>query len=145
MQFLSRHILTIGRLFLLLFFLGNSGFTVVLYHCTMEDMDCCSASDEKMSCACSMMEPIQSSGGPAVSSGDNCHSMTIAGSLKTDLTVLEKESVTRVIKLDLVAAVTPKVTLSTVPSQGQLFSSTGSQNASPAAVETYVLNSTFRI
>jgi hypothetical protein len=145
MRFPNRHILTIGRLFVLVFFLANSGFTVVLYHCTMEEMDCCSTSDEQMSGACSMMDPPQTSSGPAVTSGDNCHSMTIAGGLKTDPTVVEKESVARVIKMDLVPAFTPDFALSTVFPQVQSFSSAASQNVSTPAVETYILNSTFLI
>jgi hypothetical protein len=145
MRFLNQHILTIGRLFVLLFFLANSGFTVVLYHCTMEEMECCTTSDGQMSGACSMMDPPQTPSGPAVTSGDNCQSMIIAGGLKTDPTLLEKESVGRVIKLDLVPAFTPDFAFSTVFPQVQPFSLTASQNVSPPAVETYVLNSTFLI
>ena len=145
MRFLNRHIVIIGRLFVLLFFLANSGFTVVLYHCTMEEMDCCNTSDERMSDACSMMDPPQASSGPAITAGDNCHCVIVAGGLKTDPTVVEKESLTQVIKVDLVSSFTPSLALSTVSSQVRLFSSTASQNASPPAVETYVLNSTFLI
>jgi hypothetical protein len=92
-----------------------------------------------------MMDPPQASSGPAVTAGDNCHSMVIAGGLKTDPTVVEKESVARVIKVDLVAAFSPNLAVSTVSFQVQPFSLTASQNASPPAVETYVLNSTFLI
>jgi hypothetical protein len=145
MRFLNRHIVTVGRLFVLLFFLANSGFTVVFYHCTMEEMDCCGSKDEEMSGACSMMDPPQASSGPAVTSGDNCHSIIVAGGLKTDPTVLEKESVARVIKVDLVPAFTPDFTLSTVFPQVQPLFSNASQNVSSPAVETYVLNSTFLI
>jgi hypothetical protein len=145
MRFLSQHIPTIGRLFVLLFSLANSGFTIVLYHCTMEDMDCCSRSEETTSCACSMMDPPQSSSGPSVTSGDTCHSMTIAGGLKTDPTVVEKKSAARVIKMDLVASFPPNLAPSTVSPQFQFHSSTASVNVSPPAVEKYVLNSTFLI
>lgn len=145
MQSLHRQILLIGRLFVLLFFLANSGFTVVLYHCTMEKMDCCTTSDEQMSDACSTMDPPQAPIGPAVTAGSNCHTMIVAGGLKTDPTVVEKESVARVIKADLVAGFAPNLAVSSVSFQTQPFSSTASQNASPPAVEMYILNSIFLI
>lgn len=145
MRFLNRHILTIGRLFVLLFFVANSGFTVVLYHCTMEEMDCCTTSNGQMSSDCSMMDPPQTSSGPSVTAGNDCHSMIIAGGVKTDPTVVEKESVARVIKVDLAASFTPDFALSTVSSLYQSFSLSASQIASAPAVETYVLNSTFLI
>jgi hypothetical protein len=145
MRFISQYSPTIGRLFLVLFFLANSGFTVVLYHCTMGDLDCCSKSDEEISCACSTMNLPQSSSRPAVTSGDACHSMTIAGGLKTDPTVVEKESAARVIKVDLVPAFTPNSQLSTASLPVQSSSSTAIPNILPPAVETYVLNSTLLI
>ena len=145
MTFLYRHIPAIGRLFVLLFFVANSGFTVVLYHCTMEEKDCCTTSNEHLSCDFGTMDLPQTPGVPSVTTGDNCHSMTIAGGVKTDPKVVEKESVTRVIKVDLAATFTPVFALSTVPSLQQPFSSTASQNASSPSVETYVLNSTFLI
>ena len=145
MRFLYRHILTLGRLFVLLFFVANSGFTVVLYHCTMEEMDCCTTPNEQMSDACSMMDPPQASSGPVLTAGDNCHSVIVAGGLKTDPTVVEKESVSRVIKIDLVAGFVPYLEVSNVSSQAPSFSTAAPQNTSPPAVETYVLNSTFLI
>jgi hypothetical protein len=145
MRFLNRHILTIGRLFVLLFFLANSGFTVVLYHCTMEEMDCCTTSDDQMSGACSMMDPPQASSGPLVTGSDDCHSVIIAGGLRIDPTVVEKESVARANKVDLVAAFAPDLAISPVSFKFQPPLSTASQNASPSAVETYILNSSFLI
>ena len=145
MRFLNRHILTIGRLFVLLFFVANSGFTVVLYHCTMEKMDCCSASNDQMSDACGMMDPPQTSSGPSVTANDLCHCVIVAGGVKTDPTVVEKESVVRVIKVDLAFAFTPNFALSVVSSLYQPFSLTASRIASAPAVDTYVLNSTFLI
>jgi len=145
MRFFNRHILTIGRLFVLLFFLANSGFTVVLYHCTMGEMDCCAGSDDEMSGACSMMDPPQTSSGPSITAGINCQSVIIAGGLKTDPTVVEKESAPRLLKVDLTAAFALDRSLSTDTSQFQSFSLTAVRDVSPPTVETYVLNSTFLI
>ena len=142
---LHRHILTIGRLVVLLFFVANSGFTVVLYHCTMEKMGCCTGSDEHMSSACTMMDPPEPSSGPSVAEVNDCHSVIIAGGVKTDPTVVEKESVARVIKVDPPATATTASALSAVSSRYQPLSSSASQNASSPAVETYVLNATFLI
>jgi hypothetical protein len=145
MRFLNRHLLTIGRLFVLLFFLANSGFTVVLYHCTMGEIDCCGTSDNDMSCACSMMDPPQTSSGPSITAGINCQSVIVAGGLKTDPTVVEKESAARLLKVDLVAAFAPDFAGSTITSQFQPVSLPSARDVSPPTVETYVLNSTFLI
>jgi hypothetical protein len=145
MRFMSKHSPAIGRLFLLLFFLANSGLTVVLYHCTMGDLDCCRKSDEEMSCACNTMNLPQSPCGPAVTSGDACQPKIVAGGLKTDPAVVEKESPARVIKVDLVPAFTPNSQLSTASLPVQSSSLAAIQNILPPAVETYVLNSTLLI
>jgi hypothetical protein len=137
--------LAVGRLFVLLFFVANTGFTVVFSRCTMKEMDCCAASDEQMSDDCSMMDPPQPSSEPSVRAFNDCISVIVVGGLKTDPTVVEMESHARVIKLDLVAPYAPELALSTVSLQFQPISSTASQNVSPPAVEKYVLNSTFLI
>ena len=145
MRSLNRHLLTIGRLFVLLFFLANSGFTVVLYHCTMGEMDCCGTSDDGMSCGCSMMDPPQISSGPSITAGISCQSLIVAGGLKTDPTVVEKESAARLLKVDLVPAFTPDFTSFTTTCQLQPFSLPSLRDVSPHTVETYVLNSAFLI
>jgi hypothetical protein len=145
MRSLTRHILIIGRLFVLIFFLANSGFTVVLYHCTMGDMDCCGTSDDDMSVACGMMDVPPTSSGPSITSGFNCLSVIIAGGLRTDPTVVEKESAARLLKVDLIAAFNPHSALSTGTPQVQPFSPVAAPDVSPPTVERYVLNSTFLI
>jgi hypothetical protein len=145
MRFLNRHLPTIGRLFVLLFFVANSGFTVVLYHCTMGEMDCCATSDDEMSRACCAMDPAQASSGPSITAGINCQSVIIAGGLKTDPTVVEKESVARLLKVDVLGTFAPGLALSTVTSRLQPFSLTAVRGVSPPTVKTYVLNSTFLI
>ena len=71
--------------------------------------------------------------------------MTIAGGLNTDPTVVEKETLARVIRLGLVAAFTAIPALSAVSSQYQSIPAATPPNVSQPAVETYVLNSTFLI
>ena len=145
MIFLNRHIKTFGRFFVLLFFVASSGFTLVLSHCTMESTDCCKKTIGDMPHECSMMDPPQASSGPAVTMDGNCHSLTVAGGLATDPTVVEKESLTRVVKLDVHAGFTLVPMISVVAFSSQPSLSAVAQYASPPPVEAYVLNSTFLI
>jgi hypothetical protein len=145
MKFLNRHLLTIGRLFVLLFLLANSGFTVVLYRCTMGEIDCCGTSEDDMSCACSTMDPPHTSSEPSIAAGINCQSVIVAGGLKTDPTVVEKESAARLLKVDLVVAFAPNFASSTITSQFHPFFLPSVRDVSPPTVGTYILNSTFLI
>ena len=145
MKFLNGHILAIGRLFVLVFFLANSGFTVVFSHCTMQDMDCCTTPEQGMSGACGMMDPPQPSGGLSVTAGDDCQKVIVAGGLTVDPTVVEKESAQRVVRVELFAAFTADLEFSPVSSQLHEPCPSASQNVSPPSVETYILNSSFLI
>ena len=145
MNLFNRHFLSIGRILALLLFVANSGFTVVLYHCTMRGMDCCPQSEGRVSHACRLMSPRQGASTQAIAARDKCDLMTLAGGLKTDPTVIEKESLTRVVKGDPCNTLNIHTAQSTVPFQIQPTFPTASRMALPHSVETYVLNSTFLI
>ncbi len=133
-----------GRLFILVFFLAASGFTVVLHHCTEQEQACCPTSDHG-SCACAMTDPSQSSDTPSVYAGDCCDSVLIAGGLKIDDMVVEEESATRVVKPELVKTLTAGSLSLTLAPMRIPHSWITSFNIAPPTVETYVLNSTFLI
>ena len=145
MKLRERHILFIGRILVLLFFLANSGFTVIFHRCTMEDVSCCGGSDDNRSGNCGMMDLPQAFGGPSVTAGGNCISVIIAGGLKADPTVVEKEFTAGLAKADLVVASTQDFGSSTISPQFQLLSSTATRDVSPPSVAKYVFNSSFLI
>jgi hypothetical protein len=69
----GRHIIILGRLFLLVFFLVNVGFTAVLEHCTMQNESCCGTPARTM--ACDMSGDVD--GHLFVNNG--CHSLKVVG------------------------------------------------------------------
>ncbi len=145
MKFLEPHIVAIGRVLVLMFFLASSGFTVVMYSCTMQDMGCCGTAKEEMSGTCTMMDMSQGTNGPSVSSGEKCSSLSIAGGLKTDPTIVEKASTHRETIVDHSEQIVPLFSLPAADFNSQIHPFIASPNLSPPAVEKYVLASTFRI
>jgi hypothetical protein len=160
MRFTSLHTLTIGRLFLLLFLVANSGFTVVLYNCSMahrattsEDSGtCCGGMD---CCPCAFCEDApapQNPAGPQVPVGQvvtldqQCMTVTVAGGSLTDPTIVEKGFTgQQIIKAALlpVSVCAPAVdSRSNQPAHDLAASST---NVATSSVETYVLNASFLI
>jgi hypothetical protein len=141
----NRHIPAIGRVLILLFFLANSGFTVVLRHCTMGMIECRSASDDQMAGACCMMHPLQTPGDLAFTGGNGCHSMELAGGLKTDPTLVENRPVAHVTKLDMTGILTPSFFSSDNSAHSPLVLTAAPHTVSASSVETYVLNEAFLI
>jgi len=155
MRLLNKHILGFGRLFLVLFFLANSGFTVVLYHCTMTQcamtdalsgmaccvgMDCCNAG------SCDDVAGLQATVAHAVTVNQPCQTTTVVGGYQTEPTVVEKQFNGRqIINVDLLAtsvfetAIGPRVDLPA------FHLASAASNVSPPSVETYVLNASFLI
>ncbi len=145
MHLFDKHILPLGRVLALLFFVANAGFTVVQFHCTMQDMGCCAPLKQEMSDACGMMDQPQASSGPSVSSGEKCHFWVVAGGLKTDPTVVEKSSAQRGISFELAYDIVAAYSIPAVDSYSQTHSFMTSSSVSPPAVEKYVLASSFLI
>lgn len=143
MTFLHRNILTIGRLFVLLFFLANSGFTVILYHCTMTDEMC------DMSCCAETCQDMEEGCGPATDAigvGQPCQTTTVVGGYQTEPTVLEKEYTGRqIIKYDLLLPSVFETAIADRVDLPAFHIVSAASNVSPPSVETYVLNATFLI
>lgn len=145
MGFLSRHILTIGRLFVLLFFVANSGFTIALYHCTMGGMSGCVDPDKHVPVNCGAAPDQQPSGASVTSASLPCHVVKVAGGFHTDPSVMDREQGAKHIKVEQVLApISDCVSISLVDHQSHLLNKCTSIIPQPS-VETYVLNSTFLI
>ncbi len=145
MNSINRHMVVLGRLFLLMFFVANSGFTVALDFCTMGDMSCCSKPEHHKADACNMMDAPQASGDQVISSDNSCHVITVARVLKTDPTVIHNDFYSRLAKVDLIAAIVPHFAVSPVMGLSPWLSPGKSSSNPPPAVETYVLNASFLI
>lgn len=145
MKDLRRNISGVYRLFILLFFVANSGFTVVLYHCTMDGMPDCINSDKGVPVNCGAGEHQQASGALVTSASMPCHVIKVAGGFHTDPSVVERESGTKHIKVEQIQApVSLCVSIPLVHHETYLFNCNRS-NTSLHPVEAYVLNSTFLI
>lgn len=149
MHLLNRHILTLGRLFLVLFFVANSGFTVVERYCTMaienqgkacaDEDDCCSAATCKDEVAPRPQEA------PSLTVSMSCHVVSIAGGLQGDPTIVEKGSNVPYINVPLFLAPDLPLAIYHQADRSLHLLSPASVDVSPHSVETYVLNSTFLI
>jgi hypothetical protein len=150
MRVLNKNILGFSRLFLMLFFLANSGFTVVLYHCTMTEemcgMSCCKGISDCSAGACQDMGGSQTPETKSERVDQPCRTATVVGGVQTEPTVVEKQFNGRqIISVDLLptsvfeTAIGPCVDLPAFH-----FTSTAS-NVSPPSVDTYVLNASFLI
>lgn len=135
-----------GSLFLAAFFLANAGFTVVLTRCTMAEavpgMACC-CGDAGM---CGSVETPLAPGQHALTASQPCQSASVIGGNMVDPTIVAREFTgLRILKVDLLAG----AVRGSDPGQHLDFSpfsfSVAASNTSPPSVETYVLNSTFRI
>jgi hypothetical protein len=150
MRFPNRHILTIGRLFVLLFFLANSGFTVVIYHCTMTGEMCqmsrCNGTNDCPAGACEDMDGPQTPATHAVTVDQPCQTATVIGGYQVDPTVIAKEfNGKQIIKIDLLPASALETTIGDRLDLPTFHLASAASNVSTPSVETYVLNSTFLI
>jgi hypothetical protein len=138
-----------GRLFLLLFVLANSGFTLVLYQCAMsaasEDMACCETSGKEMDDSCQMSTGHQPAQSATVTSNDACHSVVVAGGLQETPSFVEKVALSSIDKTILTVAVAPLLSVPSLVTHSFSLHTSVETNVSPRAVDTYVLNSTFLI
>jgi len=155
MRFLDRHTLTFGRLFLLLFFVANSGFTVVLYNCSMthrattnemSGMSCCQGMD---CCTCALCKDAAGSQAPAsqrVTLDQQCMTVTIAGGTLTEPTIVEKGFTgQQIIKAVLLPGAVCATAVDSRPDLPALRLASASTNVATSSVETYVLNAAFLI
>ncbi len=150
MRILNNHIAGFGRLFVVLFLLTNSGFTVVLHHCTMTDqtcgMPCCAGTQDCPGGSCEDMDGPQPPPAHIVIVEQPCMTATVVGGYETEPTVVEKVADGR--QNTATNVLPPSVLESAVDDRIDLppfHSATASPKVSPSSVETYVLNSTFLI
>ena len=155
MRFANKHTLTFGRLFLLLFFIANSGFTVVLYNCSMaprattnemSGMSCC----EGMACCtgagCEDAARPQAPVGHVVRVDQQCLTATIAGGSLTEPTIVEKGFTgQQILKADPLSAVVYEPVIGSGLDLTGFHLVSASSNVSRSSVETYVLNVSFLI
>ncbi len=151
MQFFNRHIVIFGRLFLVVFVLATSGFSIAVSHCTMgsSDAGACTMTgmeQESSGDVCHDDGIPQTAKGTVAASNAPCMVTTVAGGLQTEPTTFEKESLSRhLAKIDLMPLALPALANAQILEKSfTLFSSAGS-NVSPPSVEKYVLNATFLI
>ena len=144
----KKHIFGVIYLVLALFVLANSGFTLVLYQCTMCDLTdtapCCTPS-EQCGSECRPDAEANRAGDATLGQGTmTCMVMTAIGGVPADPANVEKNSRTEQIsRPDLAPALSDGIMIP-VPS-----STTSSllplSPLSPPQVAKYVLNETFRI
>jgi hypothetical protein len=156
MRLLDKHIPGFGRLFLVLFLLlANSGFTVILYRCTMSQcamkdemsgMPCCAGMACCTAASCEDMCGPHTPSANVVTVNRPCQTATVVGGYQIDPTVVEKQFNGRqIIKIDLLptsvfeSAIVPPDDL---PAFHFAFAAS---NVSSPPVETYLLNASFLI
>lgn len=149
MQVLNRHILVIGRLLLALFFVANSGFTVVQRYCTMAHEKhgeaCANDNDGCSAATCNDERVPQSATAPSITDNMSCHVVSVGGGLPSDPTIVEKESSARHVSAPLLLAPVPDLIVYSQDDSSPHHLPAASANVLPHSVETYVLNATFLI
>jgi hypothetical protein len=155
MRFLNEHILGLGRHFLVLFFLANSGFTVVLYHCTMTQctmtdemsgMACCSGKNGCTAGSCEDMAGSQAIVAHTSAVDQPCRTATVIGGYQTEPTVVEKEfNGQQILKADLLPASLYETAIGSRLDLPVFHPASSASNVSTSSVETYVLNASFLI
>lgn len=148
MKLFTQNIALFSRLFVGLFLLANSGFTVVLQQCTMENnqsnqvMECCSISNEGGNPA---REVQQATLSLATGSQLSCHTTTIVGGLVGTSALLEKESKVQLSKLGEWSGNLLQQTVFKPISNHSSTLNYFALDVSPPSVEKCVLNSSFLI
>jgi hypothetical protein len=138
----SKHSALIGRIFLTLFIVANSGFTTVVRQCTMKSsqaMECCANTNSQNSSKHQNGELV------LVGTAADCHSSSIAGGLANVSAVVEKENRIHSAKTLLIAPFYCGSLFSEVFSKSSLNSLPLSSPLFPLFGEKCVLNSTFLI
>ncbi len=150
MRFFDRHTSLLAATLLVLFFVANSGFTVLISHCTMcgdaEEVACCCQGETSQAEACPNSGWGTGTGETLAGYAAPCLVVTIAGGLQTEPTILEKESGVRHV---LKAALPEEPAFDLWSGQNPDLSHTHFPPAAfrtlPSSVEKYVLDLTFRI
>lgn len=138
----KRHILVIGRILILLLFVANSGFTMVLHTCAMSTMACCA---DAMPASKAPAPPMSEAA--LAGSEMQCCTVIVAGGVNATPVAMEHSSTDNPQKFPVRA----EVPALTAPADLQAFTSSilaqlSSRSAvAPRSVEKYVLNAVFLI
>ena len=105
MRFINRH-MVLARVFAVLFFLANSGFTVILYQCNMSGRTttspCCAMPDLRETGATRSATPF--AGTLVRPAGSACTTLHLAGGLQLHPSTLENARAAKVLKADVPVA-----------------------------------------
>ncbi len=149
MKPILRHTRILTTVFMVLFFLANSGFTVAWYACTMKsDMtsrSCCKTESKDGPTSCPMSDKGNNGAATRINGNVPCLKTIVAGGLQDVSSVIQKELTSQVAKGDLVVLHAPTAVVSPGYAQSLLAEYSSASYVLPARVETYVLNSTFLI
>lgn len=150
MRLINKHILALGRLSLIVFALANTGFTFVLYECTMSGAAdvtaCCDDLRTTIAGNCPEMGSPDPTEATLAANYPSCMVTTVVGGLQTDPKFVEKVSFTpQLTKIGFVP-----VTLSVLSNGPYLdrpfcLHSSVDTNISPPSVQKYVLTGAFLI
>jgi len=146
MKLLDRHIPTLGRLFLVFFFVANSGFTLIQQYCTMarDNHGAGCMASENVCPACRDEVPAATRG--AVVTGDMaCRAVNVAGGVNSAPTIVDNTSVTRPVPAPVLIS-HPALPIAFPRLGGGIcLDPASAADSPPPSVETYVLNATFLI
>jgi hypothetical protein len=155
MRVINKHMSAFGRLFLLLFFLANSGYTVVLYHCTvtqcamkdgMSGKACCTGKDDCTTESCEALAAPQGPVAPSVTVDQKCMTATIAGGNLHEPAIVEvKFNGQQILKADLLPTAIFGTAIGSRLDLPAFHLASSASNVFTSSVETYVLNATFLI
>ncbi len=150
MHSINRHILVFGRLFLVLFFLANTGFSFILYRCTMsgaaDEMACCEDPHPTGAGDCLETDSPQSTDATLVAHNSSCMVMNVVGGLQTDPKFVDKVSLARQLtKIDCAPATVSALSYGTHVDRPFCLLPAVDSNDSPPPVEKYVLTGAFLI
>lgn len=145
MRRISTHIPSLSSLVLALFVIANSGFTVVLYHCTICDQtaaaSCCADQSVCGPEGCPMADTPRPSGAALDGSSMPCLVMVVAGGVQTAPTIVEKETrSTQNRFLQLLPVVMAPSAADPCPHTPFSSLAHARMDDSPPSVEKYILN-----
>lgn len=145
MQRINRNIITLGRLFVLAFFVANTGFTLFLRYCTMATPECCGMDDNCPTSSCETGHAAATPKTATTTLGSVCVAVSVAGGYHTDPSVIGKDLTPRQVKSEILPAVTIDIASLRVNTQPLSALSSAGRSPFPPPVETYVLNATLLI
>jgi hypothetical protein len=142
---LVRHRTTLGSFVLLLFFLANAGFTIVVSTCTMGAVGCgCGSGTETCALGCCEV-PRDNSPVVTLTSDGDCNATLVIGGLPEHPSIIEKTSAEAQVRPSYAMVPASSPGLEAPHAQCQTPIASVSTTVHTSSVEKYVLNATFLI